>query len=386
MQIKRENRMTPTDDLTLATELSFATAVKVDKVQLLYRQSGHAVLASLIGGGLWAAIVWQGLNEPGRAALSAWLLTLVLMSVARLALFIAYRRRNPQGEAVLRWLPPYVVTLIASSLVWGVGALLVVPGDSLFLMVVTYVFIIGLAGSALSAYGLFVWLAVAVICAVLLPILFVFLSKGEITPVLLAVAGFWSFLSSMRGVSVHSTAMDESFRLAHELREATRIATAQADTDGLTGLRNRRAFSEVADSVLKLAARDRHESAVLVIDLDNFKQINDLFGHAAGDVSLVCVARLLEHELRRSDVCGRLGGDEFVVLLPNASLEAARGVAEKLLNAVTAKPLLVDGKAIDMTLSIGIAVGAGTSYDLLRRADSAMYEAKRNGKNQVSVG
>ncbi len=378
--------MTRTDESVGQTDPNFAIAVKVDKVQLLYRQSGHAVLASLIGGGLWAAVVWQGLNESGRSALSAWLLALVLMSVVRLVLFITYRRRNPQGEAVLPWLPPYVATLIASSLVWGVGSLLVVPSDSMFLMVVTYVFLIGLAGSALSAYGVFVWLAVAVICAVLLPILFVFVSKGEITSVLLAIAGFWSFLSSMRGVSVHSKAMDESFRLAHELREATQIATAQADTDALTGLRNRRAFSEGADSVLKLAARDRHESAVLVIDIDNFKQINDVFGHAAGDVSLVCVARLLEHELRRSDVCGRLGGDEFVVLLPNATLEAARGVAEKLLNSVTAKPLLVGGKAIDMTLSIGIAVGAGTSYDLLRRADSAMYQAKRNGKNQVAVG
>ena len=365
---------------------TFAVAVKIDKLQLLYRQSGHVVLASLIGGGLWAGIVWQGLDGSGRAALSVWLVALVLTSALRLGLFLAHRRVNPQNEAVLRWLPPYVITLVLSSLVWGIGTLLVVPGDSPYLLVVTYVFIIGLSGSALSAYGVFVWMAVAVICTVLLPILLLFMTKGQTTTTLLAIAGFWSFISSMRGVSVHSTALDESFRLAHELRNATRIATAQAQTDALTGLKNRRAFGEAADIVLKLVSRERQQAAMMVIDIDNFKQINDALGHAAGDASLVHVARLLESQLRRSDVYGRVGGDEFVVLLPNATIDAASSVAEKLCEAAAAHPQQLDGKSINISLSIGVVMGDADSDELLRRADIAMYEAKRNGKNQVAIG
>ena len=367
-------------------DATFAVAVKIDKVQLLYRQSGHVVLAALIGGGLWAGIVWQGLDEAGRTALTVWLLALALTSALRLGLFLAYRRRNPQNEAVLRWLAPYVITLMLSSLVWGIGTLLVVPGNSLFLLVVTYVFLIGLSGSALSAYGVFVWMAVAVICSVLMPMLLLLMSRSETTTTLLAIAGFWSFISSMRGVSVHSTAMDESFQLAHELRNATRIATAQAQTDGLTGLKNRRAFGETADMVLKLVARERQQGAMMVIDVDNFKQINDAFGHAAGDASLAHVARLLEGQLRRSDICGRIGGDEFVVLLPNTTIDAARGVAEKLCEAAASHPVMIDGESIGISLSIGIAMGDSDSEALLRRADIAMYEAKRKGKNQVVVG
>jgi diguanylate cyclase (GGDEF)-like protein len=365
---------------------TFAVAVRIDKVQLLYRQSADVVLASLIGGGLWAGIVWQGLDDAGRSALTLWLLALAIASALRLGLFFGYRRSNPQHAAVLPWLAPYVVTLMLSSLVWGIGTLLVVPTDSPFLLVVTYVFIIGLSGSALSAYGVFIWLAVLVICTVLLPIVFLFMSKGETTAILLAIAGFWSFIASMRGVSVHSAAMDESFRLAHELRDATRVATLQAQTDGLTGLKNRRAFGEAADAVLRLVARERQQAAMLVIDVDDFKQINDVFGHAAGDASLEQVARLLERQLRRSDICGRAGGDEFVVLLPNTTVTAARAVAEKLCKAAASNPVLLDGKAINISLSIGIATGDADCDAMLRRADSAMYEAKRNGKNQVAAG
>ena len=367
-------------------DATFAVAVKIDKLQLLYRQSGHVVLAALVGGALWAGIVWHGLNEAGRAALTVWLLALVLTSAFWLGLFLAHRRVNPQNEAVLRWLTPYVITLMLSSLVWGVGTLLVVPSDSPYLLVVTYVFIVGLSGSALSAYGVFVWMAVAVICTVLLPILLLFMTKGETTMTLLAIAGFWSFISSMRGVAVHSTALDESFRLAHELRNATRVAMAEAQTDGLTGLKNRRAFGDAADTVLKLVARERQQAAMMVIDIDNFKKINDAFGHAAGDASLTHMASLLQSHLRRSDICGRVGGDEFVVLLPNSTVDAAHGVAEKLCEAVAARPVLFDGNTISISLSIGVATGDSDSDTLLRRADSAMYEAKRKGKNQVAMG
>jgi diguanylate cyclase len=362
----------------------FQTSVKIDKLQLLYRQSSHAVLGSLIAGVIWAAIIWQHPQEASRSAVSIWLLALALASGARLTLFLTYRRMKPEGAAVLRWQLPYVVTLVVSSVIWGLGCVLVVPPDSRLLLVVTYVFIVGLAGAALSGYGVYLWLSLLIIVIVMTPIVVVLLSTGEAMTILLAIAGLWFFITSMRGLSIHNKTVDESFRLAHELRRATQIAQWQAQMDGLTGLKNRSAFIDAADAVIKVIVRDRQAATMLVIDIDSFKEINDTHGHAAGDTALVCVAEVFRTTLRQSDLCGRLGGDEFAILLPNTSLEAARIVAEKLRATVENEPIVFSGASIPITLSVGIAAGQADAESLIGQADGAMYQAKRRGKNQIA--
>ncbi len=166
----------------------------------------------------------------------------------------------------------------------------------------------------------------------------------------------------------------------HALARAHRIA----EQDALTGLLNRRGFERVGDDYLR-ACRPRQAIAVMLIDLDGFKQVNDTFGHDVGDQLLIAVARLLEDHVRQSDVVVRLGGDEFLVLLHDlASPEAAAKVAGKIVDAI-ARPFDLSGP---MVARIGASVGVAycdnalqDMDDLLRRADEAMYEAKNSGKS-----
>lgn len=154
---------------------------------------------------------------------------------------------------------------------------------------------------------------------------------------------------------------------------------AQAVTDALTGLPNRRLFHDRLDAAVARSRRQGVPMAVLVIDLDRFKDVNDSFGHASGDHLLQQVAARLRDLVRDGDTVARLGGDEFAVLLPGvAGVAVAEGVAASIATALT-RPLSLDGVTISPRASVGVAVHpdhGDTPADLLRRADLAMYTAK----------
>nr|WP_329611020.1 EAL domain-containing protein [Pseudomonas sp. KNUC1026] len=168
-----------------------------------------------------------------------------------------------------------------------------------------------------------------------------------------------------------------------------RAASAQihhmAHHDTLTGLPNRVLFREQLDAVLAAPAPRRPVTAVLCLDMDNFKVINDALGHPVGDALLRALASRLRQELREHDLLARLGGDEFAVVLPGlASVDGAGVSAQRLIDAVRA-PFLIDGHTVSVGLSIGIALAPGdhdSGEQLLRCADMALYEAKRNGRNR----
>jgi diguanylate cyclase (GGDEF)-like protein len=153
--------------------------------------------------------------------------------------------------------------------------------------------------------------------------------------------------------------------------------------DPLTGLANRRLFQERLDHAL---AREDHTCAVMFIDLDDFKNINDSLGHAVGDLALVALARRIEEHLRTDDVVARLGGDEFAVLVPDPSDAGLLTLGERLL-ATARTPLVAGGTTLELSISVGIAHSrdAEDKDDLLRNADIAMYQAKESGKSQLAV-
>jgi diguanylate cyclase (GGDEF)-like protein/PAS domain S-box-containing protein len=160
-----------------------------------------------------------------------------------------------------------------------------------------------------------------------------------------------------------------------------------ATTDFLTGISNRRHFN--AQLELELARVGRLETAraaVLMLDLDYFKGINDRFGHATGDVMLKHVVGLMRKELRRIDTAGRIGGEEFAIILPGADLARAKVFAERLRLKVAQTPLVHDGQTISITVSIGIAALSGSDADAtLDRVDKALYLAKKAGRDRVEV-
>ena len=177
--------------------------------------------------------------------------------------------------------------------------------------------------------------------------------------------------------------------MAMAMRNCTLFAEValQARTDALTKLANLRAFQEALDGELRRCARYRHPLTLLLLDVDNFKQINDRFGHPAGDAVLQRVADVLRQSIRREDVSARHGGDEFAVILIETPATTAEVVAGRLVGAVGRQAFRHQADEIPVTVSLGAAgyVPGMTAVDLIRTADRAMLLAKQKGKNQYVV-
>lgn len=170
-------------------------------------------------------------------------------------------------------------------------------------------------------------------------------------------------------------------RLIHQLRWNARH-------DGLTGLLNRRAMQELLDQELTRSRRAGDTFAVIMLDVDHFKSINDLHGHPAGDHALKHIATLLQTSARATDRVGRYGGEEFIVLLPGLGLDQAAVAAESLRQRLSAHRLEREGEPLALSASFGVAEWRGPKEDpsrLLMRADQALYRAKRGGRNQVQA-
>jgi diguanylate cyclase (GGDEF)-like protein len=164
------------------------------------------------------------------------------------------------------------------------------------------------------------------------------------------------------------------------------IVQRQAITDDLTGLVNRRRFIEALDAEVERARSFGSPLTIVLADLDNFKQVNDEFGHHGGDVVLRAFADLIRSHVRDVDVCGRIGGEEFAILLSETDAAGAARVAERMRSSLNEVAIpLSDDAAIHVASSFGVAqLGPGQSGDdLLRAADTALYRAKDEGKNRV---
>jgi len=176
--------------------------------------------------------------------------------------------------------------------------------------------------------------------------------------------------------------------LQDELRARNAVLELMARTDPLTGLANRRHLSDHLRQTAALAMRQGTPVAVLMIDIDHFKAINDRLGHDAGDTVLRRVSMAIQSSVRACDSVGRWGGEEFLAVLPATSLSGAFEVGERVRAAVERGGRLDDDDgSIGATVSVGCAAGDGTDLDqLVRAADTALYAAKQAGRNQVSTG
>lgn len=176
-----------------------------------------------------------------------------------------------------------------------------------------------------------------------------------------------------------------AYRLSLHARRQSERLEQLSRTDPLTGLGNRRALMEAAEHEFRRFRRSGHRASFMMIDIDRFKQLNDLHGHAAGDDALKSVAAVLKATLRDTDTCGRLGGDEFGVVLTDTSGVGVGDFAERLRHAVATHPP-GDADGIHPTISIGYAqVNAGmtTSAQWIAEADAALYAAKNAGRNRA---
>jgi len=177
--------------------------------------------------------------------------------------------------------------------------------------------------------------------------------------------------------------------LQDELKEANRQLTVLSHTDALTQVYNRRHLMKVMVHEIERATRYGTDLCFLLLDIDNFKALNDSYGHQTGDQVLIDVCLRIRNTIRRTDILARYGGEEFAVLLPQVPLGGAEQVAEKIRATIAATPILVGELSIPVSLSVGIscyADGVSDTIDtIIMEADKALYEAKKAGKNRVMV-
>ncbi|HDZ57694.1 MAG TPA: GGDEF domain-containing protein [Pseudomonas xinjiangensis] len=175
--------------------------------------------------------------------------------------------------------------------------------------------------------------------------------------------------------------------LLYPLRNALmyRDAMRSALNDSLTGTGNRLALDQTIEREVRLSIRHRTPLSVAVVDIDQFKMINDQFGHAYGDEALKAMVNCSRDCLRAVDGLFRFGGEEFVVILNNTDLQTAQTIAERIRRSVAEMQFEIDGQGIGMTVSLGVATRQHdeTSRDLLTRCDKLMYQAKQAGRNRV---
>ncbi|EJM14003.1 diguanylate cyclase (GGDEF) domain-containing protein [Pseudomonas sp. GM18] len=177
--------------------------------------------------------------------------------------------------------------------------------------------------------------------------------------------------------------------LLYPMRNALlyRAATQSALRDPLTDTGNRIAMDQTLQREIEMSRRHSHPLSLLMLDIDHFKQINDTYGHSAGDEVLKAVAASIKSQLRNVDMVFRFGGEEFMILLSNTSREAAAMVGERLRFAAQAQDYVAEGKTIELTVSLGCStlLPGESAESLLRRADSALYVAKREGRNRLTM-
>lgn len=204
-------------------------------------------------------------------------------------------------------------------------------------------------------------------------------------PIPLAEDEMAEVIGAVRSLQVQTQQRQDLERERDQLIEQLRLQSA---TDFLTGLPNRRAFLAAAQSMLASASRHGHAVAVVMMDIDHFKQLNDGRGHAAGDTALCTVADVVRATLREGDLAARMGGEEFVVLLAYCDTRQGLRFAERLRAAIAATAIALPGGPVQVTASLGVAdsVSVGLDLDaLLSAADAAMYAAKQAGRDGVAA-
>ena len=219
----------------------------------------------------------------------------------------------------------------------------------------------------------------------------IFLSKTLTRPIALLSTAAAAVGEGRLDVSVPVTSRDEAGRLAEnfnamvrQLNELNRELQVAASVDKLTGAANRSRIEQVLEAELERAVRYEAPLAVILFDLDHFKQVNDRYGHLAGDMALKTVAAVVGQIIRTNDTLGRWGGEEFLLLAPETTLAQATRLAEKIRRSVACCP--IEGME-PVTISCGVtALHQGDrEVDLIKRADDALYGAKRQGRNRVET-
>lgn len=339
-----------------------------------YREFQYKLLSILlVTGAFFTSIFLLGAWSELNALSGPHIYSMMLFTTSALILWLALRGQ-PKRLFVIAWL--YEVICLLEY----VSALAFVPQDELRIL-----------WFYINVPGVYIMLGQRAGFAVTLLTIGIFLLGNAM---LSAEAAYSTNALATAIVSIIYLGMffhfyvDRSMSYYVRMRESNRKMHHMATHDALTGVHNARAYYARCDQLIQHGKKAQQSYAVLFVDLDHFKAINDNYGHDVGDRVLKSVAHALRDNIRSSDALGRVGGEEFSIFLPNARLQDAMTLAEILRSKIEALSVLVDEKVLRLTASIGVAANRGdrqSMQEIQRDADQAMYQAKAQGRNRVSA-
>jgi diguanylate cyclase (GGDEF)-like protein len=333
---------------------------------------------------LWACVAWLIGSRNGGSATAQWLVNIsivLVISVGLRAYFVHVASKHIANTKVCR----FYITLGLSigCLAWGVMAACSYLETPLFAHQDLILFAtVGLsAGGAVSFSASRFYTYVYVLC-MLMPILIVefFIAERMISEKVTTVI---IYIFGLLWVTVNSSKEYMSARVSNiQLLE-------MSTTDGLTGVQNRRYFDLQLEEELLRLRRTKGRIALLILDIDNFKKVNDEYGHITGDQCLIAVARSLKSSVQRvSDTVARYGGEEFAIIITNTGEADCLKIAERIRASVEGIQISANNVAVPLTISIGVSQCKAVdeqcdTESLLAAADAALYQAKKQGRNQV---
>ncbi len=353
-----------------------ADRLRALQLSLVFDQAlANQIISPLIAA-LVSVVLWP-MGDPH--LLSGWVGVLAILSLWRHLLASGFRRAAADPATTRTWERRFLVSLAVVSAAWGLGSWLNMPADSDAYQALVFCFVIGMAAGASAIYashGPSVAISTSLIMG---PSTLYMLSYGDPFHTAMGVGGVVFLVAASRGVRSMNGALRRNIQLTGELERL-------AGTDALSGLSNRRAFTEFGETAVANASRSARPCSIVMIDIDRFKSINDRLGHAAGDTVIRALGAALAGEIRVGERAGRIGGEEFAVILPDGGSEQAMALAQRIQAVVRSMRPRAGDVPIEVTVSIGVASTHGspcTLDELLARADKALYAAKHAGRNRT---
>lgn len=309
--------------------------------------------------------------------LTTWFVFGLTLNVFRLILYLLFKRRPNQNNS-RSWLQLYRLTTFISGLHFGLLALFFFSSAEPLYQTLVACFICGSVAAAVGTHGVDSITYRLFLFPSTIPLLFRAASEGTEIHTALAVMVMFLILVMMRCANQTQKTMLDNIQMSYSLNY-------RATHDPLVALFNREEFRNEFNKTRQLAVNQDKVMALVFIDLDNFKHVNDSHGHEAGDKALVRIGEIIRASTRQSDVAARFGGDEFILLLYVNAIEEAFLVCDKILRAIEyAKHELAGAEKLGASLGVGYTKDKNVSFEsILRSADRACYEAKRLGKGQV---
>lgn len=380
--------MLPIKPTTITGTTRQLTDIRPELLQIIYASIPLTITAILANSVILGFIQWHLVNHN---TVLIWLSLTNGLSMLRLGIYRRFKKLDISRSTGLEWQLFILLSSGLSGLLWGLSAIFLFPPDDLAHQLFTVLVIAGMCAGAVTTLSASIRASIAFVVFATVP-LFVQLVRLQ-TDIGHAMALMTLLFTVMMLITAKrlNRTIRESLFIRHEKNLAEETIQYQAYYDALTDLPNRRLLLERLKQETARSLRHNHIGAVIFIDLDHFKTINDTLGHAIGDELLKLVAGRITQRIRDEDTCARLGGDEFIILVPEAGDEAdpasqnILALTEEILQSL-AKPFDIDGQQLHISASIGITLFPFDNTppeQLLQKSDMAMYEAKKAGGNRL---